>query len=460
MRILGARWLLPVVSAPIEHGAIAISGDEIAAVGSLSELEARFPEAVVQDLGEAAILPGLINLHTHLELTIFRGRLEMTSFKEWIGELVRLKREVLTIEQLRLSARLGCIEAIRAGVTTVADTAEADAVLPALIESGQRGVVFQECFGPATEQADASISELERRLDAQCERLDRGGLEVRSRLSVGISPHAPYTVSAELYRRTAEVAARRNLDLALHAAESRHEEELLRQGTGRFSESLRERGIGWIAPGVSMISYLDGLGVLARGPLLIHCVNVDQRDLGLMAENGARMAHCPKSNAKFGHGIAPLGEALKAGVRVGLGTDSVASNNNCDLIEEARFAALLHRVGGARGASDDEAEEFDADRMLRLMTIDGARALGLEGKIGSLEVGKQADLIAIDLSSAHNTPHYDPASAVVFSCSGRDCILTMVGGRVLYEGGEVKTIDEETVLLRAGAIAMGLTQRR
>jgi cytosine/adenosine deaminase-related metal-dependent hydrolase len=446
MRILAARWVLPISSPPIEYGAVAIDDALIAAVGSLADLESRYPDAPTQDLGEAAILPGLVNVHTHLELSVFRGRLETPVFIDWILELVRLKREALTPEDIRLSALLGCVEAIRAGITTVADTASRDAVLAALIESGQRGVIFQECFGPATEQASSSIAELEADLDLNQSRLSDS--TARERLTLGVSPHAPYTVSAELYRRVANLARERNLDLGLHAAESVDEGLLLRNGTGAFAESLRKRGIAWEPPGCSMVAYLARLGILERSPLLIHCVDIDEADIALMAANRARMAHCPKSNAKLRHGIAPLMSALEAGVRVGLGSDSVASNNNCDIIEEARFASLL-QVSKSRV----ESTQLDGERMLRLMTIDGARALNLDDKIGTIETGKQADLIAIDLSSAQNTPHYDPATAIVFSCSGRDCILTMVGGQVLYESGEVKSIDEEWVLMQAAAIS-------
>jgi 5-methylthioadenosine/S-adenosylhomocysteine deaminase len=438
--ILTAGWLLPITSPPIVNGAIAVSGDTIAAVGTLADLQSRFPDSVVRDLGLAAILPGLINVHSHLELSVFRGRLEAPGFQRWIAELVRLKRELLTPQALLASAKLGCIEAIRAGITTVADTAEADAVLPALIESGQRGLVYQECFGPRAEQAEGSITALEQKLDSHTERLARADSEACSRLSIGISPHAPYTVSGELYRRAAELAGKRNLDLALHVAESEDEDVLLRNGTGTFADALRRRGIDWLAPGCSTIAYLDQLDVLERGPLLIHCVTADERDLELMASRGARLAHCPKSNAKFGHGIAPFVEARRRGIRVGLGTDSVASNNTCDMIEEARWAALLHRAASRDGRLLEAAE------LLRLMTIDGARCLGMDSRIGSLEPGKQADLIAIDFSKAHSVPHYDPESAIVFSSSGRDCVLTMVAGRLLYDGERVSTFDEEDIL--------------
>jgi cytosine/adenosine deaminase-related metal-dependent hydrolase len=182
--------------------------------------------------------------------------------------------------------------------------------------------------------------------------------------------------------------------------------------------------------------------VLDAAPLLIHCVTVDQEEIVMMAERGARVAHCPKSNAKFGHGISPLIELRRVGVRLGLGTDSVASNNTCDLLEEARFCSLLHR------AAHQDATVCTAEEMLRLMTIDGARALNMADKIGSLETGKQADLVAIDLQRVHNNPYYDPATAIIFSCSARDVVLTMVAGRVLYEGGRVSTLDEDDVLKR------------
>ena len=191
--------------------------------------------------------------------------------------------------------------------------------------------------------------------------------------------------------------------------------------------------------------------MLERGPLLIHCVTADERDLELMSARGARLAHCPKSNAKFGHGIAPLAQARRLGIRVGLGTDSVASNNTCDMIEEARSAALLHR------AASRDAGLLEAADLLRLMTIDGARSLDMDGRTGSLEQGKQADLIAIDLSGPHNSPHYDPESAIAFSSSGRDCVMTMVAGRMLYDGGRVLTFDEEAILTQARAIASGLS---
>lgn len=438
MTIFTARWLLPISSPPIANGAIAVQSDQILAVGSLDELRAQFPDAARRDFGEAAILPGLVNVHSHLELTAFRGRLEEPHFQRWIANLIQLKSERLSSDDLLTSARLGCIEAIRAGVTTLGDTADATATVEALIESGLRGVVFQECFGPRLEQADASVQAIERKLYDLHEHIFDVGAQERVRL--GVSPHAPYSVSDRLFAQVAELSFEMSLDMAIHTAESQDEVKLLRDGTGAFAESLNRRGIQFTAPGCSTIQYFQQLGVLDAAPLLIHCVTVNDQDIALLKASGARVAHCPKSNAKFGHGIAPLTGMLWEGIDVGLGTDSVASNNACDLIEEARFCALLHR------AHNRNPILFAADAMLKMITLDGARALSLDHRIGSLEAGKQADLIAIGLQRAHNTPHYDPATAIIFSCSAQDVIFTMVAGRTLYEAGRVQTLDEAATL--------------
>lgn len=436
--IFTAHWLLPITSLPLADGAVAVNADQILAVGSLPELRAQFPEASLQDFGEAAILPGLVNVHSHLELTAFRGRLEEPHFQRWIANLIQLKSERLSSDDLLASARLGCLEAIRAGVTTLGDTADATATVEALIESGLRGVVFQECFGPRVEQADASVQAIERKLYDLHEHVFDVGAQERVRL--GVSPHAPYSVSDRLFAQVAELSFEMALDLAIHTAESQDEVKLLRDGTGAFAESLTRRGIEFTAPGCSTIQYFQQLGVLDAAPLLIHCVTLNDEDIALLKDSGSRVAHCPKSNAKFGHGIAPLTTMLWEGIEVGLGTDSVASNNACDLIEEARFCALLHR------ANQRDPILFAPDAMLKMITLDGARALSLDHRIGSLEAGKQADLIAIDLSRAHNTPHYDPTAAIIFSCSASDVIFTMVAGQTLYETGQVKSLDEGEIL--------------
>lgn len=443
--LLAARWVLPVTTPPIDHGAVAVEFGRIRAVGSLQDLRQQFPGAQVTDFGSSAILPGLVNVHSHLELTALRGRIEVASFQQWIVQLVTLKAERLTTADLLTSARLGCIEALRSGITTLADTADAAATREALIESGLRAVIFQECFGPAPEQAEAGLDQLRLKLDAHHDRIARAATAA-SRLRVGISPHAPYSVSARLYRLATRFAIDHQLDMAIHAAESQAEQRLLADGSGAFGDSFRRRAITFEPPECPTVTYFERLGVLEAAPLLIHGVTIADHELPTLAAHGVRLAHCPKSNSKFGHGVASLQAWQQHGISVGLGTDSVVSNNNCDLIEEARYCALLHRAHRADSESPTAAE------MLRLMTIDGARTLRLDGRIGSIEPGKNADLIAIDLSRPHNSPVYDPVTAIVFSASARDVVMTMVDGNILYDGRNVLTLDETEVLHQAGIV--------
>lgn len=436
LTIHSARWVIPVTAAVIEDGAVAIDAGRIRAVGKRADLMADFSPAVRIDHGEAALLPGLINVHTHLELTALRGQVEDPLFQPWIVSLVTRKSQ-LTPAELLASARLGCAEAIRAGVTTVADTADASGTLVAIAESGLRGILFQECFGPDPAQAEASLEQLVLKLDAH--RAYLAASPCGDRVRLGISPHAPYSVSGRLYRLATQLALEQGLDMALHAAESQDELRLLRDGSGAFGDSLRRRGIPFTSPGCSTVRYLDQLDVLAAAPLLIHGVTIEADDLELLVKNGVRLAHCPKSNSKFGHGIAAVAEWKRLGLAIGLGTDSVASNNGGDLIEEARFATLLQRA-----QRRDSGWPSAADA-LALMTIEGARALRLQHQIGSLEPGKYADLVVIDLSGPQTRPVADPVTSIIFSASARDVVMTMVEGRVIYDGTSVTTIDEDSL---------------
>jgi cytosine/adenosine deaminase-related metal-dependent hydrolase len=446
-KIYSARWLVPVSAAAIEGGAVACDGARIVGVGAREELRARFPEAAVEEFGEAAIIPGLVNCHTHLELTAMRGFLEPVEhdFLAWLWRLTDVRRNLLTEDDVRVSAQWGAVEAARAGVACVGDAAYlGEASLAALKATGLRGVVYQETINPDPAKADAELETLRGRVARMRE--GETGLA-----RVGVSPHAPYSSSPRLIESAVRFAREESLPLMIHAAESAAEDDLIRRGEGLFAVMLAGRGIGWETPGVSPVRYLSRLGVLAPGTLLAHCVRADADDLGLIDEAGAAVAHCPKSNAKLGHGRAPYEEFIDR-VSFGLGSDSVASNNTCDLLEEARFALLTARA--ATGAA--RLGRLTPERALHDATRGGASALGLDC-CGSLEEGKQADLAVVRLGGAHQTPAHDPARALVFSSSGRDVQLTVVAGREVFRDGRVAGVDEERLRARMDEIRRKLS---
>jgi cytosine/adenosine deaminase-related metal-dependent hydrolase len=433
-----ARWVLPISSPAIVDGAIAINGDQITSVGSRVALTRQFPQTTVRDFGDSAIIPGLVNAHSHLELTAMRGFLEKeeADFFAWLKKLTMARLERMTPDDLYVSGAWGACEAVRAGVTCVADASDsAYESMSALRDVGLRGLVFQESFGPDPRLAGENFEKLKTKV-ARLREFET------SLVKCGVSPHAPYSVCVPQLELISEFAIDEGLPVMMHAAETAMEVALMRDGRGPFAEGLRSRGIEWRAPGVSTIQYLNYHGVLKSRPLLAHCINVDDADIETMKETETRVAHCPKSNAKLGHGVAPFEKFLEKGIAVGLGSDSVASNNTCDLLEEARFALLI-----ARSASNPN-RRVNAEEALQTATLGGAQALGYEGQIGELREGLQADFAVVSLDGPHQIPSYDPASTLIFASSGRDVILTVVAGREVYRDGRVTPVDEERLRAR------------
>lgn len=434
---LRALWALPVDAPPIQNAAILIDAEgRIDALGPDNDIPMT-PEALSHDLGRAVLLPGMVNTHTHLELTGFEvhapgSDTDDPAFPEWIQTIRRIK-EARAPEDFLAAARRGVQDCWGGGITTIADTGDSGSVIQALAELGGSGFMYQEVFGPHPGQLDASFASLERRVG---ELARYSGPRVR----LGVSPHAPYTVSGPLYSKVAAWARTEGLPLAVHLAESREESEFVTKQRGPFADAWKARGIPLLdershlpsaishqpsplfsgPPRSSPVTWLASHGVLGPSTLCIHAIQLSPADIAMLAERGASVAHCPLSNARHRHGAAPLTALRKAGIRVGLGTDSVASVGRLDLFAEARAARAL---GG-----------LSAEETLALCTLDGARALGLEGEIGSLTRGKWGDVIAVHLGNATAVESASPAEAVL-AADPQSVRLTVLGGRVVHQSG-------------------------
>jgi cytosine/adenosine deaminase-related metal-dependent hydrolase len=407
-RRLAARWLLPIEGEPIERGALLIGSDgRIQDIGPDTTVP-RPADATVEIFDDAVILPGLINTHTHLELTGLEHQVSEREFTAWIRRLREVKAARSDAEYGE-AARRGLASCFAAGVTTIADTGDSGAVLQALVEAGGSGVAYQEVFGPHPGQLSESLAGLQ-------SRVEQLGRVATGRVRIGVSPHAPYTVSGVLFRAVSEWARSEQLPLAVHIAESPAESEFLLQGTGRFADAWRARDIPQPSPlGRTPIQWLVEHGVLSERTLCIHAVQLEPDDLGRLADAGAAVSHCPRSNQVHGHGAAPLEDLLENGIRVGLGTDSVVSVGRLDLLAEARAAAKL-------------APSLDAADLIELCTLAGARALGLETETGSLVPGKWADCVV--MRTAADSPGL--AAEHVLASRSNDVLRTYAGGKEVY----------------------------
>jgi 5-methylthioadenosine/S-adenosylhomocysteine deaminase len=443
--LLTAKYVLPVSAPHIEDGAVLVRGDRIEAVGTRRDLIAAHPDEPVRDFGLAVLMPGFVDLHTHLEYSVFRGAVDDVPYTAWKMQ-VQQKEQRLALEDWQDSAVLGAMEALGSGITTVADITTSGNSLVAAKESGLAGVFYREVSTMDKTKVPQRIAQATDDIEAW------QAAAAGSPIEVGIAPHSPYSCHPSLFEAAADLAISRGLPAAIHLAGSQDEYDFVRYGSSALAQDFREqsgwRDVAWMPTGVSPVRYVLQWGLLNVPRLLaVHCVQVDEEDIQVLADHGVAIAHCPRCNAKLGMGIAPLPLFFEHGITVGIGTDSPASNNTVDPFDEMRIGLLLQR--GVSGESDFF-RYFTARTFIRLATIWGARALGLEDEVGSLEPGKRADVIAIDLSSSpHMVPTADPYSALVHAANQKDVVMTMVAGRVLFDGGEYLSVDKERALARA-----------
>jgi cytosine/adenosine deaminase-related metal-dependent hydrolase len=438
-----ARWVLPIHLPPIENGEIVVDNGRILQVGKASG------RADI-DLGNTALLPGLVNVHAHIEYTALRGLVEDMAFFPWVRQLTALKAH-LTFDDWVASATLGAAELLAAGITCVGDCADAGASVNALIASGMRGIVFREVFGiEATPDDPTIVRGLERKLTEMEAHILRAGAE--ERVGVGISPHAPYTVRASLFDPLAALARRRNLRQQVHLAESPAEKALFESGTGEFAEMFARRGIAFERRGETAIAHVAASGGLDAPTVAVHGVWATAGDIARLQEANTTISHCPRSNGKLAAGFAPLKAFLDAGLCVGIGTDSMVSGNSADMFEELRFALYTAR------ARETDPLALTARQALKLATLGGAQVLGADDELGTLQGGKRADFTVVRLDGLHlhPAPEDNIEGALVYSARASDVLATVVGGEALYEAGRFPRLELSGLRQSVSGVRAGL----
>ena len=402
MTEVSADWVLPVDGPPIAGGRVRFEGGEIVEVAA-GRAATHFDDAV--------IVPGFVNAHSHLEYSLYAGFGDGQAFGPWIATHVA-RKNVLDYDEMLALARLGVADSLQSGITTSADYSFSGASATAAAELGLRAIVYLEVFA---QEPSVAAEQYEEKRD----RIAESAL-----VQIGISPHAPYTCSLAVYQWCLSLG----IPVGTHLAESASENDWLERGEGPLQEIAAllvpptgERAVETLEP------------VLGPSLLCAHCVEVDEREIALLAARGVPVAHCPRSNALLGCGVAPLADLRAAGVTVGLGTDSPASTPSFDVFEEMRAAIYAAR------ARERRPEALLAAEALSLATAEAARALRMDGEVGTLTPGKRADLAVVSLAGSPYHPVEDPAAAVVFGGSPERVLATIVDGQTRY-----RSEDEDT----------------
>ena len=432
--LLSGRYLLTMEEGcpPIEEGALLIAGENIAAVGKTAELLQRYPQAPRLHTPHGLIMPGLVNVHTHAAMSLFRGLADDLPLMRWLNDYIFPVEATLSAEMVQVGTLLSLCEMIRSGTTSFCDMyLFAGAVAEAVEESGMRAWLGEAIY----DFPSPSYGELENGLALTEELIAR--YREHPLINMTLVAHAVYTCSPALLTRVANMARQANLPLAIHLAENEEEEK-----------SCRERY------GLSPVHHLEQLGLLGPNLIAAHCVMPDDAEIALLARRGVKVAHCPHSNMKLGSGIAPVDTMLAAGICVGLGTDGSASNNTVDMFAEMASMARIHK------ARRRDPLPVTAQEALHCATLGGAKVLGAEQVIGSLAVGKKADCIVLDLDQPHLTPLYHPVSHLVYATKGSDVLHSMVNGRILMQDRKLCTLDETAILCQAREIAQVVAQRQ
>jgi 5-methylthioadenosine/S-adenosylhomocysteine deaminase len=426
--IRGGTVLTMDAADTVFEGDVFVRGSRVEAVGRASLVASATADATIDARG-CAVLPGFVQTHVHLCQTLFRGAADDLELIDWLKKRVWPMEAAHDAASLRASARLGVAELVRGGTTcaltmeTVNHTAE---VFRVVEESGFRATVGKCMMDKGEEVPEALREESEDSVRESLALLEEWHGRADGRVRYCFAPRFAVSCTRGLLERVARLARERGVMIHTHASENKTECEMVERETGSRN-----------------VVYLDSLGVSGPHVLLAHCVHLSEEELGLLSSKGTHVSHCPSSNMKLGSGVAPVSEMFERGVSVSLGADGAPCNNRMDMFTEMRTAALLQKVVGGAAA-------LPAARVLRMATRGGARALGLEGEIGSVEPGKRADLTVIDLERLHTTPRPDVVSTIVYAAEAADVRDVLIDGRAVLRDRALTTLDEREVLADAG----------
>lgn len=401
VRLISAQWVLPVSVPPIRDGAVLVEGDRIVAVGTLAQLDASAPPETTREHFDGCVLtPGLVNAHTHLTLTALAGVVPPAPFAEWLPSLVAAMKP-WEIEDHEASGVIGAEESLLAGVTVVGDIAYGTAEVASASRAGLGGVYYWELLGIHAEQITAELARL---------RYPADPAKYGPRVVCGLSPHSPYTSGPELLRAVHDTAGELRVPVAIHIAESQAELDVLRDGSGPLSQVATRTAFGFTPPGTGTVPYLASLGALVA-TTAVHVCHVSPQDIEVLTHTARGIVTCPRSNRYLSNPVPQIAPFLAAGVPVGVGTDSSASNHDLDLLAEIRELR-------------DAERGLSPEALLAIATLGGAEAIGVDEGFGSLEPGKFADLTVFDIVVVDD----EPARAVVQSGGRRTVRAVMSGG--------------------------------
>ncbi|MGQ9564950.1 MAG: amidohydrolase [Candidatus Bathyarchaeales archaeon] len=414
----------------IDEGLVAIKNDVIVYVGKASKSPKFSAEKIIEGKGKA-IMPGLVNCHVHVSMTLFRGLAEDQSFLRWLEEIIWPLEVKLKPEDVYVGALLGCLEMLKTGTTCFADMYfNEDMVAKAVQELGLRAMLAP---GIIESQNIAQTEKMLERSIIAAQKL-HGSAQGRIRFQLG--PHAVYSCSPELLKRIHEAALKLHVGLHIHLAES---EDLARQVKEKY--------------GMTETQLLEKIGLLSSNLLAAHCIYLSKREIKTLAKHQVKVAYNPVANMKLAQGVPRIVDLVRAGVSVGIGTDGPASNNSLDMFQTVKTASLLQKV------RYKDSTVLPSHQALEMATREGAKVLGIENVVGTLEAGKKADLIIIDLKKPHLSPMHDIYANLVYSATGSDVDTVMVNGKILMENRQVTVADEEKILKKAQKTAQNLLAR-